>query len=430
MSDIILVSIGVFFTTGLILGYLWWIGKKHKRVEAALRESESRFRIITEANPVPIVISRMSDGLILYANAHLDLIFGLSPDTVVGQKTPDFYYDPADRQVMLDMLEERGGHLRNYEVRAKKADGTRFWVIASLQTIIFDGEPALFSGFYDISERKEAEEGQRKALAETLQATNALRESEARNQAILDAIPDMMFRFHKDGTYLEFKAAKGQEPLIPPSEFLGKAVTKVMPPEVAQQTMHYLERVRQDGDMQIFEYQLPLKDGVHHYEARLVVCGAQGDEVLAIVRDTTQRKAREALLEAERARIARDLHDGLAQSLYFLGLKLDYRRGQGTSASERVPGESDTSVEMTYPHVPFQNMSIEAPDITPLTELELAILCLVAQGLSNNDIGKQLGLAEKTIGNRLTVIFDKLHVNNRVQATLFALRQGLTSLEE
>jgi PAS domain-containing protein len=61
------------------LGYLWWTGKKYKRVKAALRESESRFQIITEANPVPIVISRISDGLVLYANAHLGLIFGLSP---------------------------------------------------------------------------------------------------------------------------------------------------------------------------------------------------------------------------------------------------------------------------------------------------------------------------------------------------------------
>jgi len=142
-------------------------------------------------------------------------------------------------------------------------------------------------------------------------------------------------------------------------------------------------------------------------------------EVLAIVRDITQRKTREALIEAERTRIARDLHDGMAQSLYLLGLKLDYRRQQ----ADAVPTAAQTG-----PRLP--NKPINVPDIAPLTELELDILGLVAQGLPNSDIGTELNLAEKTISNRLTAIFNKLHVDNRVQATLFALRKGLVSLDE
>jgi DNA-binding NarL/FixJ family response regulator len=72
----------------------------------------------------------------------------------------------------------------------------------------------------------------------------------------------------------------------------------------------------------------------------------------------------------------------------------------------------------------------ENEDITLLTELELDVLRLVAQGLPNSDIGDQLGLTEKTIRNRLTLIFNKLHLNNRVQAALYALRRGLASLDE
>ena len=68
--------------------------------------------------------------------------------------------------------------------------------------------------------------------------------------------------------------------------------------------------------------------------------------------------------------------------------------------------------------------------ITQLTERELDILRLVAQGLDNNEIGHQLGLSEKTIRNRLTTIFEKLHVNNRIQAALYALRQGLVKLDD
>ena len=63
---------------------------------------------------------------------------------------------------------------------------------------------------------------------------------------------------------------------------------------------------------------------------------------------------------------------------------------------------------------------------TTLLEQELNILRLVAQGLSNSEIGQELNLSEKTIRNRLTIIFGKLHVNNRTQAALYAVQQGLT----
>jgi DNA-binding NarL/FixJ family response regulator len=78
----------------------------------------------------------------------------------------------------------------------------------------------------------------------------------------------------------------------------------------------------------------------------------------------------------------------------------------------------------------LQGDPVGADGITQLTERELAILRLVAQGLDNVDIGERLGLSEKTIRNRLTTIFEKLHVNNRIQAALYALRQGLASLDE
>lgn len=78
----------------------------------------------------------------------------------------------------------------------------------------------------------------------------------------------------------------------------------------------------------------------------------------------------------------------------------------------------------------LQGDAVGADGITQLTEREMDILRLVAQGLDNNEIGHQLGLSEKTIRNRLTTIFEKLHVNNRIQAALYALRQGLVKLDD
>jgi DNA-binding NarL/FixJ family response regulator len=69
-------------------------------------------------------------------------------------------------------------------------------------------------------------------------------------------------------------------------------------------------------------------------------------------------------------------------------------------------------------------------DLAYLTEREKEILQLVAQGASNEEIAARLGISEKTVRNRLSVIFDKLHVNNRTQAARYALRLGLISADE
>ncbi len=68
--------------------------------------------------------------------------------------------------------------------------------------------------------------------------------------------------------------------------------------------------------------------------------------------------------------------------------------------------------------------------LASLTERETEILRLVAQGLSNREIADQLHLAAKTVKNQLYVVFQKLHLNNRTQAALYALRKGLVTLEE
>jgi NarL family two-component system response regulator LiaR len=61
-----------------------------------------------------------------------------------------------------------------------------------------------------------------------------------------------------------------------------------------------------------------------------------------------------------------------------------------------------------------------------LTDREKDILSLLSQGSSNQEIAQRLGISEKTVRNRLSFIFSKLHINNRTQAALYALKQGLS----
>lgn len=70
----------------------------------------------------------------------------------------------------------------------------------------------------------------------------------------------------------------------------------------------------------------------------------------------------------------------------------------------------------------------ERPTADPLTERELAVLKLVAHGMSNREIADELVVSEGTVRTHVSNILSKLHLASRTQATLFALREGLTSL--
>lgn len=70
------------------------------------------------------------------------------------------------------------------------------------------------------------------------------------------------------------------------------------------------------------------------------------------------------------------------------------------------------------------------PDVDPLTPREMEVLKLVARGISNLDIAEQLVISEGTVRTHISNILSKLHLASRTQATLYALREGLASLDD
>lgn len=135
--------------------------------------AEEQSQTILESITTPLLISRISDGLILYANNLLAQMIGTTTEQLIGNITPDFYANTDDRKTLLTKLQAYG-ILTNYELQIKRSNGELIWVLLSIKPFNYQGEPALISTFLEITERKQ-----------TLQQ---LRESRERARAILESV--------------------------------------------------------------------------------------------------------------------------------------------------------------------------------------------------------------------------------------------------
>ncbi len=131
----------------------------------------------------------------------------------------------------------------------------------------------------------------------------ALRESQTRLRALLDAIPDLIFQFDAEGNYVDVIPARNLQTILGPEELIHRNVRDILPPHVADDRMDCIHRALETGQMQIHEYQLIEKYGVIDYEARIVACGPR--QALGIVRDITQQKRSEEERSQLLARIQR-----------------------------------------------------------------------------------------------------------------------------
>jgi PAS domain S-box-containing protein len=126
----------------------------------------------------------------------------------------------------------------------------------------------------------------------------ALRRSEARLQALLDAIPDLMIRFDRDGTYIDIAGdtsglVRGRD------EMIGHNVRDLLPRHVVDRVMACAERAIASGSTETLEYELEVDGERRLFEARMTASG--GDEIVSIVRDITPAHRLEREL-AERLR--------------------------------------------------------------------------------------------------------------------------------
>ena len=149
-------------------------------------------------------------------------------------------------------------------------------------------------------------------LAERRQAERKLAESEARQRALLNAIPDAIFRLSRDGTILDVQAHRNRVLNARAKSLVGLPVDQSpMPGPVIEKLQRCIERTLANDEVQSLEYYLRDGKDKRHFEARVVKSGA--DEVVAIVRDITlQKRAEERVLQGERLAAIGQMVAGLA----------------------------------------------------------------------------------------------------------------------
>ncbi|MCJ7533758.1 MAG: PAS domain S-box protein [Anaerolineales bacterium] len=192
---------------------------------------------------------------------------------------------PAAQQAMKDCLTGKTSIYRaEYRMRTKTGDWKWMLALGKIIERNAEGKPTHMTGVnLDISERKQAEE--------------ALRESEARYRVLLEAIPDKIIHYRKDGTHLAVKM---------PSDYIATTqydldnhpnITQI-DPELAPRVLSCLQQAAETGKTQVLEYEAMRGDEKEYREARYTAINQ--DEIVAIIRDITGRKrAEEALRQSE-----------------------------------------------------------------------------------------------------------------------------------
>jgi len=202
-------------------------------------------------------------------------------------------------------------------------------------------------------------------------AEEALQESKAHQNAIIKAIPDLMFCIKTDGTFVDYHAPSDDHLALPPEMFIGRKAQDILPPEIAQKQMAAMERVMATQQPTQYEYSLNIQGQEREYEARLVP--VSGDEMLAIVRDVTEQRRLGAALRAHFAMMASyDLRTPLATIHASSEILRGYAENLSPEQKERQLDRIDGAV---------QEVADLLDDMLAFTEIENAYQIFALQPL-------------------------------------------------
>jgi PAS domain S-box-containing protein len=354
-----------------------------RRAEHALQRSEEKFAAAFRSNPCAMAITLLADGRILDVNDISIRQSGYRADELIGNtaETLGIWADQNDRRSVRAEL-EASGRVATREVRWRTKGGQVLTVLYSADTIEIDGRRCVLSVAEDITARKQAE---------------------ATHRAVLRALPDWIFVMSASGVFLDFHVKDPDRLAAPPSEFLGKHLRQVLPPDLAEGLLLCFARAMVSDDTATLEYSLAANNELRHYEARVVRCDV--DQVLAIVRDTTERRRAE--------RQARQLRDELAH----VGRVTTLAALTGSLAHEI---NQPLAAIMTNAQAARRLIAAPVPD---LAELRAALADIVSDNQRAADVVRRL----RTLLRKDTSEYARVDLNDGINEVIKVLQGDIAS---
>jgi len=191
------------------------------------------------------------------------------------------FYPPGARETISSVITRsiETGATWDIEMPLITAKGREIWVRAVGRPEFKDGKcTRLVGSFQDISERRKREE--------------QLRRSEARNRALIAALPDYLLHVNEDFEILAFHDAEGGSPQFPLRDSVGLNLKDVFAPELWQRMAQACEAIGIEGSSEIVDYELFLDHKLHYFEARL--SRTHLGDLLILIRDVTDHREAEA----------------------------------------------------------------------------------------------------------------------------------------
>jgi two-component system, LuxR family, sensor kinase FixL len=331
--------------------------------EAQSIQSDGRYREVAELKAAldehAIVAITDPQGKITYVNDKFCAISKYSREELLGQDHRIINSGHHSKEFMRDLWSTIArGKVWKGEIKNRAKDGSYYWVDTTIVPFLNEqGKPRQYVAIRaDITDRKRAEE--------------ALREKEQRMRAIVETAVEGIITIDERGLVESLNPAACRIFGYPPEEVIGRNVKMLMPSSYGEHHDGYLANYLKTGEAKIIgigrEVVGQRKDG-SLFPMELSVGEVRlGDRRLftGMVRDISERRQLEqavaAAAEQERARIARELHDGLGQQLGgLLFLMNGLRRDLQSANAPQAKTADELSKELTTALKQARNLAHE-----------------------------------------------------------------------